>query len=339
MTASISSRVRLLVVHVTLVGLALSVASVSQAAAEAAHIVANGTSLSDLGIDEPIVLDGANPAHIVPVVFPDGAGQPDASGNNWTRFNLRYTVEFPAASPSPPGAQSILSVSVAGHAAVQLIFEETDRGTVQSNGIGWLEGRKVTEGDPGQRTLDGTYENFLVDGSVEPGPTELTLLFEPSEHTPGAVATIHPDSSFAVESVSPVAIDVDVTEIKSVAEGTEVTYVATNYRMRSTDIEVVFVFDGQSPEAGIRTPLTLAAEESRTEGILIPAADVDAAGGRNGLLVLVSDEFNSPAVPISFIAAEESSMRPWLVAGGLALMVGAAAFMTLPGRRRKTTTT
>lgn len=138
-----------------------------------------------------------------------------------------------------------------------------------------------------------------------------------------------------MESVSPIALELDVTEVKTVADGTEVSYVATNYRMRSTSVEVVLVFDGQSPESGLRSPLTLEAEETKDGSVLVPATAVEAAGGLDGLLVVISDEFNSPAVPISFVSVNEGSIRPWPVASGLTLMIGAAAFTTPLGRRGK----
>lgn len=289
--------------------------------------IADGTSLGDLGLTEPVTLRPGDDPIVLPAVFPDGTSQ--GENGAWYTFELSSSLRFP--DDAAVGAKATLSVGINGFAAVQVIYELTGVG-VTASGVGWLEGDVVTIGSVREAKL--AYENYLQTNGVDPGVAEVSLALRSNEVGAGAVAVVDPASHFAVSHRSPYAVTIEVKAVE-IEETIATIHFEVSHNRSDPLLQVAVQVQ---PLAGVTTvsaPQSLALEGGRGSGTVVVEIDPDREQAE---LVIGIDApgFNSPseAVVLDRRRVDPSLITQWrwLALGTVLLLAGGYLTVGRSGR-------
>jgi uncharacterized protein (DUF3820 family) len=158
--------------------------------------IAPGVDLEDLDIPAPIVLSADQPIVAAVGTFADNP----QTESEWLGFELGFRASYP--TPDSSAGQAVLSVSVDGRTAVQILIQQDESG-VTASGAGWLEGDKLIEG--GLVDVEGEYANYLQTGTVAPGEVSVVLQLELPTDDSGLSVVVDPGSGFRRLDESPLA--------------------------------------------------------------------------------------------------------------------------------------
>lgn len=283
--------------------------------------VTNGTTLSELGVATPIVLDSdSTSAEVSGFDIDELLTDPSNDEAMGLRLDLviRATQDVSGVSNESAG-ETVLSASVNGRTAIQIRIANRDN-TIVWGSNGWIDGSTGGELGP---TTELTYANYLQFESAI--GDEDTLSFSLQRGTePGhrVEVEILPTSAFIVDAAPGSSTQITVIDSEINSNAGQPTRLRIDYLMESDRAE--------SAVLSLENTVGLNTTTGQGLGVPIPIVDgtargsvevevVDSAEFVEGVLV-ASTDFNSPAAPFAASLASNSGTIVWpFVIGPIAL--------------------
>lgn len=290
--------------------------------------IAPGVDLEDLDIPAPIVLSADQPIVAAVGTFADNP----QTESEWLGFELGFRASYP--TPDSSAGQAVLSVSVDGRTAVQILIQQDESG-VTASGAGWLEGDKLIEG--GLVDVEGEYANYLQTGTVAPGEVSVVLQLELPTDDSGLSVVVDPGSGFRRLDESPFALSLSVVEVEEIGDSTVEVHFGVDSSRDDEILGEVSYFPteaaGQEPPPGQEVTIR---GRGRTRGQIIVA--YPESGVIDGVLLFASSGFNSPAVPLRIVrpaAHDHRNPVAGMLIGGAVLGLGLLVWPGLASTKRR----
>lgn len=297
--------------------------------------VDDGTSLSDLGVEDPVALDNETTTRVLDgLVIPSSATSVDADKSLVVETVVTFTL---AAMPEVEQLEeSRLSFSLNGKTVVQYRIVTTPVGvSVHSNG--WVDlDPNVTLEEGG--TSEVRFANYAQYDSTAELSDQLEIFLDLSPAlAPHLNVEILPQTNFQfdVNPAAVVTLEIDSIDVDSSSEQVRVEYEVRSERAQEARMMLLDVsgisdqFANFTEDGSATTSLTL------VNGIARGTAFMELTGSEataRGTLVAVTD-FNSPAEELVLGEAQVSRKINWPIIGLIAFMSALfIRFRVLPTR-------
>lgn len=239
-------------------------------------------------------------------------------------FGLDFVALYPADVANSERLPSVLSASINGVTAVQVLISTSSKGA-SAEGVGWVEGRQVVQSSANE-PLVMAYENYLAQGLPNQELIEVMISLEVSELTPGLSVDIRETSWFGAD-VAPGSSTTLALERAELDYDNNV--ISVDYVFESDRVEKFKLYAESEGKTAIASggEETFVAVGGSTFGTIELLTD-----RTPGQVVIIAETygFNRPAVSIELTPENGSSARVmWVGAGMLCL----ACLMLLPARK------